>query len=128
MAILDKPLQMDAIPLKEDLAARVIKIFDKNPSGRLAYGRYLITLHNGTINNLRNDRRIDFSAHLDNIEFAVDAGFEGIFWSGIDTPIISKSPTYYNTLNEIPFKGIGTETKPDDTQPTPTQPVTPVTP
>ena len=130
VAVLDKPLQMDAILLKEDLAARVIRIFDKNPAGRIAYGRYLVSLHNGSIDNLRGDRRIDFAAHLDNIEFAVDPSFEGIFWSGIDTPIISKGPTYYNSpLSEIPFKGIGgTDTKSDDTAPFPAEPALPASP
>jgi hypothetical protein len=114
VAILDKALQMEAIPVSEDRAARVVRYFDSSGSGRIGYGRYLVTLHSGEISNIRGDQRLNFGAHLDNIEFALDSAFQGIFWTGIDTPIITKAADDpRNALSGIPFKGIDTSRAPD---------------
>jgi hypothetical protein len=110
IAVLDKPLQMEAIPLPENQAAMVVRYFDASGAGRIGYGRYLVSLFNGGINNSHGEHRLDYSAHLDNIEFYLDSGFQQKFWSGIDTPLISKAPDHYSSLGEIPFKGVDTST------------------
>jgi hypothetical protein len=124
VAILDKAVQMTVVPLAEDHAAIVVHYFDNNGVGRVGYGRYLVRLYSGVINNQHGDHRLDFGAHLDNIEFFFDPGFKYIFWSGLDTPIIQQAPERLNSLSGIPFKGIdpGNDSAAPDTPAAPAQP------
>jgi hypothetical protein len=106
VAVLDKPLQFNGMPMSEEQAAQAVKNLDTKEGQRMAYGRFIVTLTSFMkLDRFQQPPQINVAAHLDQIELYGDAGYQAMIWNGqanfTGTQVIGPTP-----LDKIPFEGI----------------------
>jgi hypothetical protein len=106
VAVLDKPLQFNALPVSEARAAELVKNLDTKEGQRIGYGRFIVTLTSFMkLDRLQQPPQIDVGAHLDQIELYQDAAYRSLLWNG-QASFTGVKVTGPTPLDKIPFEGI----------------------